>query len=457
MKPISHFGKIIEQIRLSEFLRNALTLISGTSIAHLIPLLISPILSRLYTPVDFDVFAIYLSIVTLLSPIITGTYDQAIMLPKEDDDGFQIAVLATFLAFLVSLISIPVVIIWNRPLCLLFKNDEVGLWLYFVPLSIFLISLFNVQQSWYTRTKRFKSVALSQVVQSVGISLVNIGMGLGGWGAAGLVVGRVAGQVLSNMVLIGSGFRQRLRMSRHFFLKMWKNATLYRDFPFYTAPRVLLDGLRNTVLIFLITYLFAKGTLGSYSFMSKVLGTPLSLIGLAVAKVYYQKAADAHNRGKNIWFILRPVLIWLTLIALPILLILIFFGPELFAFIFGKEWTEAGKFARILSPWFLVSFIFTSVSHTPLIFNKQKTFFFLMGGFNIVIPLIFAFAAITSRDIEKSLWVLSITASIYMLILIFWYGYLVKKGKPSLPSSVLPPDSQSAQPEDYSPDGVRYG
>jgi len=38
----------------SEFSRNVLTLMTGTTIAQAIPIAISPILTRIYTPKDFE-------------------------------------------------------------------------------------------------------------------------------------------------------------------------------------------------------------------------------------------------------------------------------------------------------------------------------------------------------------------------------------------------------------------
>lgn len=45
-----------------EFTRNVLTLMTGTTIAQAIPVAISPILTRIYTPQDFGIFALFVSI-----------------------------------------------------------------------------------------------------------------------------------------------------------------------------------------------------------------------------------------------------------------------------------------------------------------------------------------------------------------------------------------------------------
>lgn len=67
----------------SEFNKNVTTLFTGTVIAQAIPIAISPILSRLYSPDEFGVWALYVSLVMFFSVFSTGRYQFAIMLPKE--------------------------------------------------------------------------------------------------------------------------------------------------------------------------------------------------------------------------------------------------------------------------------------------------------------------------------------------------------------------------------------
>jgi len=74
----------------SEFSRNVLTLMTGTTIAQAIPIAISPILTRIYTPKDFGVFVLYMLIASVVAVIATGSYEHAIMLPKKDEDARNI-------------------------------------------------------------------------------------------------------------------------------------------------------------------------------------------------------------------------------------------------------------------------------------------------------------------------------------------------------------------------------
>ena len=79
-----------------EFSRNVLTLMTGTSIAQAIPIAISPILTRIYTPEDFGVFALYMAIATVVSVIATGRYETAIMLPKKDSEAINLFIVSIF-------------------------------------------------------------------------------------------------------------------------------------------------------------------------------------------------------------------------------------------------------------------------------------------------------------------------------------------------------------------------
>ena len=69
------------------FLNNVLTLLAGTILAQIITVSVSPILTRLYTPEDFGVFALYTSIASILVIFGTCRYELAIVLPEEDGEA----------------------------------------------------------------------------------------------------------------------------------------------------------------------------------------------------------------------------------------------------------------------------------------------------------------------------------------------------------------------------------
>ena len=100
----------------SEFNRNILTLMTGSTIANAIPVAISPILTRIYSPEDFGLLALFLAVTTIFGTIVNGRYELAIMLPKKDEDAINIVALGFVIMSLITLILFVIVIIFNEKL-----------------------------------------------------------------------------------------------------------------------------------------------------------------------------------------------------------------------------------------------------------------------------------------------------------------------------------------------------
>ena len=77
-----------------EFFKNVVTLMTGTIAAQLFTVAVSPILTRLYTPADFGVFALFTAMNAVLSIVAAARYETAIMLPRDDGDALNIVVLS---------------------------------------------------------------------------------------------------------------------------------------------------------------------------------------------------------------------------------------------------------------------------------------------------------------------------------------------------------------------------
>ncbi len=73
-----------------EHIRNFMTLFSSSAFAQGISLLLAPVLSRIFTPDDFGLVALYLGILSVLSVLSTAKYEQAIMLPRKNSDAVHI-------------------------------------------------------------------------------------------------------------------------------------------------------------------------------------------------------------------------------------------------------------------------------------------------------------------------------------------------------------------------------
>ena len=67
----------------TDFFKNILTLISGTAIAQLIPVLMSPLLRRWVPVEDYAVFEVFLRLISIISIFVALRYPMAVVLPKK--------------------------------------------------------------------------------------------------------------------------------------------------------------------------------------------------------------------------------------------------------------------------------------------------------------------------------------------------------------------------------------
>lgn len=405
----------------SEFLKNVITLMSGTAIAQAIPVLISPILSRLYTPEDFGVLALFMSIAAVISVIATGRYELAIMLPEKKRDAYNVLALSLLFTFVVSVFTFILVVIFKKPVAIFFEEPGIEPWLYFLPVVVLFAGIFQAFNYWSTRHKTFKRNAAGRVSQSTVMSATNLGMGVAKAGSSGLILGYILGHVVAALVLGWQTLIHLKEIRKEITRKeIIENAKKYKNFLKINTPHAFFDSLQNNGIIYLIMFFFSKLILGSYSFAFRILKAPVGLIGSAIYQVFYQKATEALKNGQQIQPMVRKVYRNLFLIGFPVFFLLFLFARPVFTFVFGEEWKISGEIAQILIPWLFLNFIASPVSCIAIIMNKQREAMFITFV-DITFKVIAIVIGGISNDFKLAFIIMSVLCSSLLIFALFWY------------------------------------
>lgn len=398
---------------------------TGTTIAQAIPVFISPILTRLYTPNDFGIAAIYMAIVMLFSSIATLRYELAIMLPKEEEDALNVAALGIFIATMLSFLLLVIIIIFNYYICNLLNNQEISFWLYLAPFSIFFIGLFNVLQYYNNRIKLYKDLAKANVYKSITSAIVRLTVVLIQSGPTGLILGQISSQIVANTKLLSNVIRKENLNKIISFDKMKYLAKKYDDFPKYSTIAVLANTSSYQITNILISTFFSVTTLGYYSLVQRILGMPSNLIGKAIGQVYYQQAAEEKIKTGTSINIFRKTTLKLALISLPFYIVLYFIVEDLFSFVFGEKWIIAGEYARILIPLYYVRFFVSPITLTNQIYLKNKLGMIWQLGLLFISLVILTIGYLFNFEFKSILLVISIVILLYFLFLLFLiYSYI---------------------------------
>ena len=356
----------------SAYARNVLTLMTGTTLAQAIPIAISPLLTRLYSPEEFGRFSVYMAVVAIASVLVTGRYELAILLPRQDRDALHIAALAMVLSAAISAVLLLVVLFFAQPIAALLGDAALAPWLYWVPASTLLLGLYQSLNYWSNRKAQYRRLAISRTALSGVGALAQLGGGYAGAGAIGLVSGQVTGQTLATVVLARLIWREDSKLIKAIDGK--RIAALARrhvDFPKFMILGQLANTASGSMPIFLLAAFFGTSIAGFYSLAERVILAPMSLIGGAIGDVYRSEAARFYNANGNCIELFGKTFIKLVFISSLIATPVIFMGPSIFSLIFGEKWREAGEVASILGIMIFFQGISSPMSQTILLAKMQ--------------------------------------------------------------------------------------
>ncbi|HEY8577363.1 MAG TPA: oligosaccharide flippase family protein [Devosia sp.] len=338
---------------------------TGTLVAQAIPVAVSPLLTRLYSPDEFGIFAVYSAIVAVLAVASTGRYELALNLPRSDLVAVHLVVLASLWIACAALFA--AVVTWSA-----LPWTNLG-WIYaLLPVSILLAGAVQVLNYWLNRQKRFRSIALSRALQGAAFALVGLGFGAISL-PEGLILAFMAGQLASLAVLSVSSLSE---LSRHASKlrrgMLGRTALRYRDFPRVLIVAHSLNMISSRLPILVMPASFGAAAAGFYSLTQQVIGLPMQLVGGAIGDVFRQQAStELRDKGSCRAIYLRTLRTLVLLYAMPFI-VLLTLSPALFAFVFGEDWERAGLMAQILAPMFYIQFVSSPLSSMFLIAEKQR-------------------------------------------------------------------------------------
>ena len=315
----------------NEFNRNVTKLVLGTGFAQIIPIALTPILTRIYSPEDFGIFAIYMAIASILGVIATARYELSIVLPKNDKNALDIFYLCNIVSFSLSFIFFIFIYIFTEELNIFIGLDSYSNILFLLPLSIIAAGLLQSLSYLLVRRKEFSSLSKSKIFLSGGYSSSQLTFG-SIFSASGLnlSIGYISGQFFSIFYLIKKNWA--FLKSRDFSTRRIYNiAKKYKKFPMYSSPGAIMDTSAVQVPIILINKFFNSNLTGQFSLTMRIINLPLAFIGSSISQVLLNKIADSdHTHPDRVLPLLINLTFKLLIFILPLVIICFLFGEELF-------------------------------------------------------------------------------------------------------------------------------
>ena len=412
------FKKILTKLLpKNQFARGISVLIGGTASAQLLSVIASPLLTRLYSPDDFGMLAVFTALLAFFTVVSAGRYDLAIPLPDNDQDAAHLVILGFGLVICTTAISAVIFLVWPQQISTAINTPQLANYLWIIPLGVFFLGSYQVFSNWAVRQKQFSVIAKTKIYQSIGTLAIQLGAH--SLGSLALVGGHAAGQGIGASGLALSALK-RPELKHSSWKEIHKQARRYKNFPIFSTWTALFNtaSLQFAPLIFIA--IFGATVTGLYALTLRMLTLPTSLIGNAVGSVFLSEAPKAKREGTLAELVTKLHARLAMAGALP-LVILLFFGPDLFALVFGEEWRKAGVYSQWMAPWIYLQFQWSPLSTLATVLELQQqaliaqilTFVLRFGS--IMIALLLGFSA------DNSIFIFAIVSAIVYLLIMFWF------------------------------------
>ena len=348
-------NRFIKKIRNSTYLLQIMTLMSGTLMAQIVSFGFIPILTRLYNPSEFGLYALFFALASMIGMVSSGNYEQAIMLPKSDRDAQALLFLSILVTVFIVVILTIILFIFYDFFFNYFEKDSYLIWL--LPISTLIIGLMQIFDAYSTRKQFYKKIATTKVIASfTTVSIQTISRY--NFSLNGLVVGKVLSDIFALLILVRFHIQKHTLQLRYISKRrLQANIKRHENFPKYQSFSTLINSFSQNIPLLMFTSLFSPAISGFYSLTYRAMQTPLLLVSSSTRAVFYQKASKMYANGDDIYPLYFKTTLGLLKLFIAPLIIILFFGEELFVFVFGQGWAESGLIAQIAIFWFLFGFI----------------------------------------------------------------------------------------------------
>lgn len=357
--------KISARVKNDSF-KSLLLLSGGTALSQVLSIAALPVLSRIYSPIEFEELAVFISLLSMISVAACLKYELAIPIAGTDKEARDLVRICAELAVAVAVMSAGILYVASFWV----KSIE-GVWLW-VAVGVFLAGAYNALTYYFVKKQDFGLISKNRVSQSLLGNLVQVSGAVVAGGAP-----LIAGQVLKG----GGGaiglsyfyFSSRKREKKTAWSRKRRGILRRRNsaFPKYS----ILEGLANSAglqfPILAIAILAGEGESGFLLMAMQILAAPVTLIGGAVSQVYLSTAAQKKD-SLELASYTKKVAGYLLFYGFGPIVMIGLLSPLVMPYVLGDGWARTGDIALWICPWMAMRFVSSPISMVMHICNKQK-------------------------------------------------------------------------------------
>ncbi len=356
------------RFNLSDSLKNVVKISGGTVIGQIISIITLPIITRIYGAEVMGIWATILSVALILQAVSDWGMTNSLMIEENEKQIITSYAIITTLTLITSLMASVVIF----PFFYFIKGYNIVtsiIYTFFTVVYAFSVKQVNIAYTLLNRDKKYNVLMRNPIINYSFVALISILFWKLGFITYGYYFGIIVGQFLTLI-------NMRLVLPKVFFnLEIKKYIELinrYRDFLMYQTPSNLMLQLRDQLPNILIGFLFGDKMLGYYSVSVRILNMPVTFIGQAIGKVFYQKISEMNRREEKIDVFVRRNFTRAIFLSIFPVVALFAAGDIVAVLFFGTDYYLAGQMLRIIVFKTVLTFISTCMQGLEIVLRKQQ-------------------------------------------------------------------------------------
>jgi len=349
-------------------------MVAGTALGQAASIVLSPVLTRLYTPEQFGYLSVYTAALTILGVVASLGFELAIPIAATE---LEMANLLALSLGTVASLTIGVALAAE----LLPQQAFDVLWLgalashrYLLPVGFLCLGGYYVAVAAATRLGAFRDIAATRVSQGVTGPVSQILLALLGAGTPGLAIGYVLGQSSGTLLLISRVKRLAPAVTT---AVSWHGvcaaARRFARFPLFASwSRLFEMAGGGTILFVLISSCYSSEIAGYMFLIERVIARPLLIISTSLLQVITGEAGldvknDPARLRRRFWQVIPKQFVlaagWIGLANLV--------AGWAFPLVFGEQWDPAIPCLHALSIGYLALMVLHPASTLLQIMERQ--------------------------------------------------------------------------------------
>lgn len=369
-----HLRRLRHLVTGQSFAGHVTVMLAGTAAGQTVSLLLSPVLTRLFTPEQFGHLSVFNSVLTLFTTIASLGLELAIPIClAERECANLLALCGIVLAATTGLVGLISWLIPRWALDLL-SIGSLASYRYLLPIGLVCLGGYYIMLAVATRAGAFSSIARTRISQGLSGPLSQMLLGVLGAGTAGLVIGYVIGQSSGTLLLF-----IRFVLGRREWLRQitWGRIAAvgrrYIAFPLYSSWARLLDEAGGGLILFVLFAACYSPAIAGFMFLSeRVVMRPLVIISTSLLQVFTGEAGrTASQNPAQLRRRFHQIVPLQFLLAATWILAANLIAAWAFPRLFGAKWADAIPYLRALSVAYLSQIVLHPVSGTLQLLERQ--------------------------------------------------------------------------------------